>query len=284
MLARGKEHCSRRVAVVLGCGFLLSFSPEESRETSAKLVPDPAIAAVVERVIDEARHPWLRWPVLADVAPDLAELYGLENDRLVWFEGGDPHPGVASAIEAVGRAAEFALKPSDYDARRIREEWSALQTAPPREGDGEDRALFDLAVSVGVLREIQAVHSGRVDPRTLDWGFDVSPKKLARTAILREARDAAGVPALLEGLEPAFPHYQRNRRMLAHHRRLAETGEAELVPPLPEGRRKVSPGEPWPGVAPLRARLALFGDLEEDAPIATAAPARPFTMALSWKR
>ena len=232
-----------------------------------------AIASTVEEVLETTRHPWLRWPDLADVAAALVDLYGRESDRLVWFEGERALPAVEEAVDALARAAEHALWPSDYDAERIQAEWRGLQAKAPVEAT--ERALFDLAVSIGVLREIQAVRIGRVDPRTLDWGYDVTPKKLDRAALLLGARDGAGVTALLDGLEPSFPHYKRNRKMLAHYRGLAQAGEPEPVPSLPKDRRKVAPGEPWIGVPQMRARLRVFGDLTQDAPTAGTSDGTP---------
>ncbi len=223
---------------------------------------DGALAGTVAGVLETARHPWLRWPDLADVAPALRDLYAAEADRLFWFAGEQPYPALTGALEAVAGGAERGLEPADYDAERVEAEWKRLQTATP---DGSERGLFDLAVSVGLLREIEAVHSGRVHPRTLDWGYDVAPKKLDRAALLREARNGRGVSALLDSLEPSYPHYVRNRVALAHYRALAQAGEPDPVPALSKGRRKVEPGQPWEGVPPLSKRLRLFGDLAADA-------------------
>jgi murein L,D-transpeptidase YcbB/YkuD len=223
-------------------------------------------------VLETARHPWLRWPDLADLVPALRETYGAEADRLFWFAGDRPYPAIAGAVAAVAGAAERALEPADYDAARLEAEWRRLQ-APPAVA-GTDRALFDLAVSVAVLRVTGSVHHGRVDPRTLGWGYDVGPKKLDCAALLREAR-SGGVPALLDRLEPSYPHYLRNRRELARYRGLARAGEPPPVPALSKGRRKVEPGQPWDGVGALRARLAVFGDLAADAPRASAPDATP---------
>jgi murein L,D-transpeptidase YcbB/YkuD len=234
---------------------------------------DETVAATVQRVLETARHPWIRWPDLTDVSPALRDLYGAEADRLFWFAGERPYPALAGAIGAVGGAAERALVPADYDSVRIEAESKRLQ-APLAVG-GADRALFDLAVSVAVLREIGSVHHGRVDPHTLGWGYDVGPKKLERAALLREARDGGGVPALLDRLEPSYPHYARNRRELARYRALARAGEPPIVPALPKGRRKVEPGQPWEGVEALRARLVVLGDLAADAPRASAPDGPP---------
>ncbi|HEY7700071.1 MAG TPA: hypothetical protein VIE88_16720, partial [Vicinamibacteria bacterium] len=119
-------------------------------------------------VLETGRHPWLRWPDLRDVVPALVSLYDREPDRLVWFEEGQAVPALEEAIHALSSAEDHALRPSDYDAERIRAEFERLQAGPPL--DGAEKALFDLAVSASVLREIQAVRVGRVDPRTLGWG------------------------------------------------------------------------------------------------------------------
>jgi murein L,D-transpeptidase YcbB/YkuD len=235
--------------------------------------PDPAVLSTVRKVLEAGRHPWLRWPELTDVSPALADLYTGEADGLFWFIGEAPHGALAVSIEALARADERGLVPDDYDAKRLVADWNRL-SAPPGI-DPSERALFDLAVTVGVLREIQAVHSGRVDPVTLDWGFDVRPKKLDRVPILREARDGDGVGALLDRLEPSYPHYVRNRRELAHYRRLAQEGEPAPVPALPKGRKKIEPGDAWGGVAQLRARLELMGDLPKDAPAAAPSDGAP---------
>ena len=263
--------CRGREAATRGGAAGAAISPAPLAEPVGPA--DPAVASAVERVLESAHHPWLRWPDLTDVTPALRDLYRGEADRLFWFAGGRPYPALAGALSAATGAAERALVPADYDSERIQAEWKRLQTLPTVEG--ADRALFDLAVSVGALREIGAVHHGRVDPRTLGWGYDVGPKKLDRAALLREARNGGGVPALLDRLEPSYPHYVRNRRELARYRDLARVGEPEPVPALPRGRKKIEPGQPWAGVEALRARLRLFGDLAAEATIAAAPDGTP---------
>jgi murein L,D-transpeptidase YcbB/YkuD len=237
------------------CGFAYLFAPLGI----GLLVAASPVASSREEVLRTARHPGIRWPDLADVAPELRELYAAEADGLFWYAGEKPEPALAGALDALARAEEHGLDPADYDAGSAR---------------GSDRALYDLAVTVGVLREIGAVHRGRVDPRALDWGYSIAGKKLDRVALLREARAGLGVPALLDRLEPSFPHYLRNRRELAHYRSLARAGEPETVPPLPKGR-KIEPGKSWAGVPALRARLRVLGDLAADAPNAAAPDGTP---------
>jgi murein L,D-transpeptidase YcbB/YkuD len=227
---------------------------------------DPTIATATGEVLASGRHPWLRWPDLADVIVDLRALYAPEADGLFWFAGERPYPALARALEALGGAAEHGLDPADYDAARIASEWKRL--ASPAPGTGAERAHFDLALTVGVLRGGRAVHLGRLDPRVLGWGWGktVEVRKLDRVAVLREVRASGDVAGRLEALEPSFPHYQRNRRALAHYRALAAAGEPPPVPALPKGRRKVEPAASWDGLPALRARLRVLGDLPAAAP------------------
>jgi murein L,D-transpeptidase YcbB/YkuD len=248
-------------------------SAPAASQAEASGAPDPTVAATVERVIESARHPWIRWPDLEDVAPALRELYGAEADRLFWFSRERPHPALAGAISAVAGASDHALDPADYDCGRLEAEWRRLQAAPAL--SGADRALFDLAVSIAVLREIGAVHRGRVDPRTLGWGYDLGPRELDRALMLREARNGEGIPRLLDNLEPADPHFVRLRQALARYRALAREGEPGPVPALPKGRRKIEPGQAWDGLTAVRRRLVRVGDLASGAARATARDGTP---------
>jgi L,D-transpeptidase YcbB len=232
-----------------------------------------AVPSTADDVLRTGGHPWLRWPAVADVAPALRDLYSGEPDGLFWFAGDRPEAALAGALAAIAGAAERGLEPADYDSERLAAEWKRLEQ-PGAGVTAADRALFDLAVSIGVLREIGAVHRGRVDPRALSWGYAVEAKTLDRAALLREARAGKGVPPLLDGLEPSFPHYVRNRRELAHYRALAQAGEPDAVPALPKGG-KVQPGKPWAGVPALRNRLRILGDLAASAPAGTAADGAP---------
>jgi murein L,D-transpeptidase YcbB/YkuD len=257
-------------------------SPASPASATAPAPPTPTatpapdeVASTVDKVLADARHPRLRWPDLSDVVEPLRDLYGGQPARLVWFDGDRPRVALAPALAAVAGAADRALDPADYDAERLQAEWKRLQGGSPV--SAPDRALFDLALSVAVLREMGAVHHGRVDPRTLGWAYDVAPKKLDRAALLVQARDGQGVPALLDSLEPSYAHYAWLRKALARYRGLAQAGEPPAVPDLPKGRRKIEPGQTWDGLEPLRARLLAVGDLAPDAPqLAPADGAPPY--------
>jgi murein L,D-transpeptidase YcbB/YkuD len=221
--------------------------------------PDPAVAATVAKVIGASHHPELAWPDIPDVTPTLKALYDGEPDGLFWFAGREPYPTLAGAVAGLALADEHGLDSADYDADRLAGVWAAIRSAA--ESTPTQRALFDLALTASVARLLSAVHLGRVDPATLQWGYDIAPKTLDRAAILRELRWGGDFQQALALLEPPFAHYARARRTLATYKTVAAGGEPERVPELPKSQRKVEPGKPWRGVPQLAARLRAFGDL-----------------------
>jgi murein L,D-transpeptidase YcbB/YkuD len=222
--------------------------------------PASDVAATIATVLDGARHPSLTWPDIPDVAPALRAIYEDEPDGLFWFAGDPPYPSLGPALEALRQAHAQGLVPGDYDAEALAKAWRAHQSGTPLKGP--DKALFDLAVSVGTLRLLSSVQHGRVDPATLRWGYDLRPKRLDPEASLREAR-TRGVPAMIDALEPPFSHYDRARKALADYRGRTAAGEPAPVPDLPRGVTKIEPGTPWSGAQKLAARLRAFGDLDE---------------------
>ncbi len=229
--------------------------PTPTPETASAPVAataDAEVTATVDQVLTSATHPGLQWSSIPDVAPALKPLYDAEADRLLWFDGARPGAQLEGTLATVAAATAHGLEPRDYDAATLAEQWKTLKAGG---GSGPERALFDLALSIGAARMLKAVNVGRVDPATMLWGYDIAAKKLDLTAALRDARQGGGLADALEALQPPFTHYRRARRMAAIYRDLAKAGEPPAVPALGTGVRKVEPGTTWTGVPQLAARL-----------------------------
>jgi len=221
--------------------------------------PDPAVAKAVGEVIHSARHPELKWPDVSDVAPTLQALYDAEPDGLFWFAGTVPYPGVASVVDALPQAAiEQGLDPADYDAAAIAARWATVRAG----GTATQRAMFDLGLSVSLLRLETAVHLGRIDPNAaLGWDYASMRKSFDPTPLLRELRLGAALDRGLALLEPSFTHYARARRVLANLRTAVANGEPPQVPEIQKPLKKIEPAKPWIGVPALAARLRASHDL-----------------------
>ena len=227
------------------------------------VTPTPeADHAVLEETLEAARHPWLKWPAFPDRQEDMRALYAAEPDGLVWFENGNLGPSTPSAVEALVRAGDRGLSPEDYDAPLL-----AARLVDLRLGSDlpNDRTLFDLALSLGLLRHFRDVHQGRVDPRAAGIGYDGHADDLDLPALLLKGRDEASIAETLDRLEPALLPYRRLKSALAFWRTLSEGVPLEAAPEV----KKVEPGDEYEGAAPLAARLRAFGDLPADSPLPT---------------
>jgi len=137
---------------------------------------DPEVRTVVDSVIGSAHHPELKWPDISDVVPTLREVYAAEADGLFWFSWTRPDPSLPAVVRGLALADEQGLGRANFDADRLAAQWKEVSAgATPSQ-----RALFDLAVSVNVARLVSAVNRGRVDPATVHWGYDMSPRTLDR--------------------------------------------------------------------------------------------------------
>jgi len=249
----------RSFLLVVVCAALVSNSgaPLSRSQSTRDARSDQDVVAIVDQVLTAAKHPGLTWGSISDVAAGLKPVYDAEPDRLVWFDGTTPSPSLDTTLATVRAAGDHGLNPADYDAATLSQQSAAIGrgAVSPR-----DRAYFDLGVSVACARLIKAVHAGRVDPATMDWGYDVTPKQVDVAETLRRVSHGTALSAVLDSLQPPFSHYLRARRALAVYRTLAQAGEPDAVPDLPKPRAKVEPRQNWVGVPQLAARLRILGD------------------------
>ena len=274
-----------RLALAFGVALALACSPSEearaSRQAQSAASPSsegPAgsrevvsaeAQAAAQAVLDSGQHPWLAWPEVTGVLPDLKALYGVEPGRPFWFTGESAHPALEPALEAIARCDTQGLVPADYDAAKLAEKWAAISTAGSKTS-AEDRTLFDMAVTVSAMRLLQSLHWGRVDPRHVGFDYDVTSRRLDLATTLRSARDG-GRPA------------RRRRRRGAPVPGLSAHDQGARRLPLAGGRRAprrpcprggTEEGRTWKALGrrpALVARLRAFGDLPADAPAPQAA-------------
>lgn len=226
----------------------------------APLAVRAATSETVEGVLAASRHPWLKWPDLSDWVDELRRLYAQEPDGLVWFEGEAIHPAAAAAVETLVVADTRGLSPEDYDAPLLLLQAREAVAPDARE---DTRALFDLALSVGLLRHFSDLHRGRVDPRAVGFGYDAHGDDHDLVGLLLAARDDGRVELTAAGLEPQYAVYKRLKLALP---RFVALGKGPALPEAPEVR-KLSPGDEYASLEALAARLRAFGDLGPDEPL-----------------
>ena len=187
----------------------------------------------------------------------LEELYGGEAVVPLWLSGGVITEDGQALVDRLGGAARHGLEPAAY----LLGPWLEPGRAAGTRADPAAAAAADVALSLGVLRYMQHLHLGRVDPRTLGLRLDAWREPHSFPAVLREAAADGRAAAAVDALAPPFVLYAQLLDALARYRALA----AQPAPAVPAFARSIRAGEPYAGAHALGANLAAWGDLPASA-------------------
>lgn len=208
--------------------------------------------------VNTSQVPNLRWPNFSDYAPAVQKFYENREYAVAWTVDGVPTAAAKGFIDAFQHADAKGLIPEDYDASR----WTLREQQ--LQGKSADAiSLFDVAMTVNVMRFISDLHMGRVNPSHFSFAIPVEEKKYDLAKWVEEkAVNATNVPGLVESVEPDSDEYRQTETALVRCQALAEQqGEAK---PLPMVKKGVSKGDAYPAAGALLARLQLEGDVAED--------------------
>jgi murein L,D-transpeptidase YcbB/YkuD len=215
------------------------------------------VHATIERIVDEASHPYLRWPNFPYYQDELESFYGPIEYGLAWFEDGRLTSPARDVIGVLMAAGERGLDPEDYDAIRL--DSLAVALASDADPPPDLQALIDVAITIGLFRHISDLHIGRVNPANLNMGFNIEPKKYDLPALVRVAVAENGIGGMVAEVQPEFLQYELLEQSLPRYRRLAEDPSLQPVPVADAFKE----GEIYAGLPQLRRLLIATGDLEE---------------------
>jgi murein L,D-transpeptidase YcbB/YkuD len=206
--------------------------------------------------VDTTKLPDLRWPNFSDYEASLATFYDDRNYEVAWTRDGVPTASATAFIQQFRDADAKGLIPEDYDASR----WAGrVQALSSKSADAI--SLFDVAMTVNVLRYISDLHIGRVNPQHFNFDIHVQDKKYDLPEFVSDnAVDATDVPRLIAGVEPDSGEYRQTEAALAHYLDLAKQQQQAQPEPLPTVAKPVSVGGHYPAIAALLVRLQLEGD------------------------
>jgi len=213
-------------------------------------------------VVESARDPDLRWPDFTDFRSELERLYERAAWQPLWLRGTRPTEAATQLIARLSAADSLGLEPDDYDAEWLDREARAFVTRRPTPTP-EERARFDVGLSVAAVRFVSALHRGRVSPRVAHAELFIPRPSLAVEMVVDSLRDAKQQGGLLERLQPRIHHYQLLKNGLARFRVLAL--DTSLVP-LPGLPRVVKPGMRLRAASRLRHLLEVTGYLGRAVP------------------
>jgi murein L,D-transpeptidase YcbB/YkuD len=212
--------------------------------------------------VDTTKVPDLRWPNFSDYQEIVTQFYDDRNFEVAWTRDGAPTAAATGFMQAFANADAKGLIPEDYDAPRWAERVAALKGSSPDDAI----SLFDVAMTVNVMRYISDLRIGRVNPTHFNFGINVADKKYDLAEFVSDnAVDATDVPKLIAGVEPDSEQYRRTEQALGQYIELAKQQAESGAEPLPTVAKALSVGQEYPAVDALLARLQVEGDMPADA-------------------
>src|SRR5882757_9004950 len=219
--------------------------------------PKPASpeSVALHAMADHARLDAMRWPNFADLKKPVEDFYGAHGFEPVWLNGKKPTMQARQMMAAFAACGTDGLDPEDYDNTRWQARATTIHTA-------QDRAAFDMAMTVAAMRYLNDEHNGRVNPARFNFGIDINQKRYDLAKFLTEKIIASdNVGAVLVTVPPQSNEYKRT---LAAYRHWIELAKQDPGGGLPQVARQLKPGDAYAGAERMRALLVLDGDLKDD--------------------
>src|SRR5258708_37429690 len=195
--------------------------------------------------VDTTKVPNLRWPNFSDYESYVATFYDDRNFEVAWTRDGAPTATATAFIQQFQDAAAKGLIPEDYDAPR----WVArVQALNDKSADAI--SLFDVAMTVNVMRYISDLRIGRVNPQHFNFDINVNEKKYDLAEFVSDnVVDSTDVPKLIVGVEPDSEDYRTTEQALRHYVDRAKQQEQADADPLPMVAKAVSVGGAYPAAS-----------------------------------
>lgn len=215
--------------------------------------PADTPAVHIRAILGEGVMPKLRYGNFADYQSHLEELYRQNAGLPLWFKDGQPTMQARAVAESIGTADERGLNAADYDAELLRD-WLRATNWNPRE-----MASFDVALNLSAMRYVSNLYLGRINPRNVDFGLSIEPKKLDLPNLIQKIAQSNAPKEMIDALEPDFPLYRALKVALPRYRKLAQ----EMDSPQFSFPAKFGPGSHHKSIPALRHYLYALGDLPD---------------------
>src|SRR5580704_6756454 len=160
----------------------------------------------------------LRWPDFSDYRIHVTNFYEAANYSAAWLNNNEPTQQAQTLIEVLKQADAKGLSAEDYDGSRWTDRLARLHQSP----SPADRARFDAALTVCVMRYVSDLHIGRVNPQHFKFNLNVSANKYDLPSFLRDKLiHGADIRVELDQVEPPFAGYKRTQQALRRYMELS---------------------------------------------------------------
>jgi murein L,D-transpeptidase YcbB/YkuD len=216
--------------------------------------------AHIQSLLREGVLPRLRWGSFPDYQIQLDQLYKQNGLLPLWIKDGKPTPQAIAMVASLAEADDKGLDSADYDAELLGKWLTAPELATA--ANPREIAAFDVALSLSAMRYVSNLYLGRVNPRHVEFGLSIEPKKVDLPNLVQKIAQSDRPKQLVDDMEPKLPIYGALKDALFRYRTLAR----EIQVPQLSFPAKFSPGAHHKDVPALRRLLFALGDLKETRP------------------
>ena len=183
-----------------------------AREPISAAATDSLSAASVAEILARQELLSIRWSNLRDVSDALGQLYNPRDNAPLWFSHGVLTSSARAIITSLSRIDDRGLSPADYDVMRL------MSLAKTDLKDADQRAEFDVTLSVATLRALRALYFGRVAPSEAHATLHILRDSVDLSAIVKRLVTSTEPESIFDAAEPQFPQYQWLKQSLVRYR------------------------------------------------------------------
>lgn len=176
----------------------------------------------------------------------LARLYD-DASESIWLQHQQLTTQAYDALEFIASAGKHGLNPDDYHLELLR----LLQSS---NNEAETR-LLDLMLSDGLLKLIQDISVGRLDPSVVDPKWSIPRGDFDAVSFLRQALNSKHFRARLDSLVPSSDSYRQIRAAIDRYQGYVDRGGWKRIP----ATRALKPGDSHANIPAIRDRLNAEG-------------------------
>ena len=185
----------------------------------------------------------------------LQAFYDKRDGKPFWTDGAKLTPGAQSAISAIARAGDYALKSADYPVPA-----ASLGGGAP--AGAEELANAEVQLSVAALRYAHDSHVGRVVPEEVGNNIDRGSTPPSPLKVLEGLAQAGDAGKYLIDFNPHHPQFELLRKKYLELKSGKPVQTAVAMPSVPDATAlripagpRLHPGDSHPQIALLRQRL-----------------------------
>jgi murein L,D-transpeptidase YcbB/YkuD len=225
-------------------------------------------AAAISTLIASKQNPLLAKPDFSKQADQLQSLYQLANNQLLWLGDSRSQTDIDAALSILSNAQADGLDPNDYDAKVLKHDFEMALELP--QSAINELAKFDTALSIALLRFVNDLHHGRVNPQQLNYPSPFGSKQFSEAVTrIKQAIEQHSLAQLPDAVQPQYKQYRQLKQILANY--LKAPKDDDFQPLIFE--KALRPGERHPQLEELQQRLIALGAM----PAETAdSPAKKF--------